>query len=167
VNTSYTVHGDRQHPFGSRATVRKPRESRRSSGPGLCVPALRLVCRFEDEDTAGPSSTIRGNCPSFDRVPVGRENGLPKTSVKEEKLSPGGRPLVATARPMGSLGRSRPMSITEEIVRKELQSVVVRRHTYCQFDVLVGDYGFATVPRNEAVETNLRLDRPSIVSVDC
>lgn len=160
MNTSYTVHGDRQHPFGSRATVQKPRESWRSSGPGLCVPALRLVCRFEDKDAAGPSSTISGNCALFECVPVRPENGLPKISVKEEKLSPGGRPLVAVAPPIGTLGRSHPMSITEEIVRKDLQTVVVRRHTFCQFDVLVGDDDFATVPRNEAVETNLRLNRP-------
>ena len=128
ANTFYTVHGDRQHPFGSRATVRKPRETRRSSGPGLCVPALRLVCRFEDEDAAGPSSAISGNCPSFERVPVGPETGLPKISVKEEKLSLGGRPLKAAARPMGNVGQRRPMSNPEEIARKELQTVAVRYH---------------------------------------
>ena len=49
--------GDSQHPFGSLATDRRTMRIARSTiGPELCVPALRLVCLFEDDDAAGPSS---------------------------------------------------------------------------------------------------------------
>jgi hypothetical protein len=41
-------HGMSVHPFGSLAARGSPEELR--EGPWLCAPALRRVCRFEDEE---------------------------------------------------------------------------------------------------------------------
>jgi hypothetical protein len=126
AKTFCTVRDDRQHPFGSRATVRAPLETRHSSGPGLCVPALRLVCHFEDEDAAGPSSKVSGNDSPFERV-QGETIKLVCQRYQSKKRSfrmANGHPGV-TVPPMGNLGRSRLMSNCRGSYGKEIGCTTV------------------------------------------
>jgi hypothetical protein len=131
TGSRFAIRGDRQHPFGSLAAVRAPRGACRSSGPGLCAPALRLVCLFEDEDAAGPSSSASGYCPSSERVSVRPGSGLAKINYEEEKRSLGGADACGD-RP--SNGKSR--SIRSDVKRpgRNCDRFVVPSRTWRPFD---------------------------------
>jgi len=87
---------DSQHPFGSPAAGHVAESHRDSemavserlshvTGPKLCVPALRLVCPFEDDDAAGPSiaeTALRPSASTCDRERSRRREAFARLTLR-------------------------------------------------------------------------------------